>query len=140
MIDHFYQRERKSINAVTLLILCMIKKYYIIHIRALKQALDHGLKLTKVHEVIEFNQEAWLKPYINKNTRLRTDATNDFFKDFFKLMNNAVFGKTMENVRNHRDIKIVTTNKQRKKFASEPNYHTTKHISEDFLIMEMKKT
>ena len=139
MIDHFYQRERKSINAVTLLILCMIKKYYIIHIRALKQALDHGVKLTKVHEVIEFNQEAWLKPYINKNTRLRTDATNDFFKDFFKLMNNAVFGKTMENVRNHRDIKIVTTNKQRKKFASEPNYHTTKHISEDLLIMEMKK-
>ena len=118
----------------------MIKKYYIIHVRALKQALDHGLKLTKVHEVIEFNQEAWLKPYINKNTRLRTDATNDFFKDFFKLMNNAVFGKTMENVRNHRDIKIVTTNKQRKKFASEPNYHTTKHISEDLLIMEMKKT
>ena len=74
------------------------------------------------------------------NTRLRITATNDFFKDFFKLMNNAVFGKTMENVRKHRDIKIVTTNKQRKKFASEPNYHTTKYISEDLLIMEMKKT
>ena len=118
----------------------MIKKDYIIHIRALKQALDHGLKLTKVHKVIEFKQEAWLKPYINMNTRLRTNATNDFFKDFFKLMNNAVFGKTMENVRDHRDIKIVTTNKQRKKFVSEPNYHTTKHISEDLLIMEMKKT
>ena len=74
------------------------------------------------------------------NTRLRITATNDFFKDFFKLINNAAFGKTMENVRKHRDIKIVTTNKQRKKFASEPNYHTTKYISKDLLIMEMKKT
>ena len=54
-------------------------------------------------------------------------------------MNNAVFGKTMENVRNHRDIKILTTNKQRKKFASEPNYHITKYISKDLLVMEMKK-
>ena len=63
-----------------------------------------------------------------------------FFKDFFKLTNNSVFGKTIENVRNHKDIEIVTTNKQRKKFALEPNYHTTKYISEDLLIMEMKKT
>ena len=61
-------------------------------------------------------------------------------KDFFKLMNNAVFGKTMENVRNYRDIKIVTTNKQRNKLASEPNYNTTKRISKDLLIIEMKKT
>ena len=73
------------------------------------------------------------------NTRLRKEAKNDSEKDFFKLMNNSVFGKTMENVRNHRDIKIVTTNKQRNKLASEPNYHTTKHISKDLLIMEMKK-
>ena len=65
------------------------------------------------------------------NTKLRTNATNNCFKDFFKLMNNAVFGKTMESVRNQRDIKIVTTNKQRKKFASKPNYYRTKYISED---------
>ena len=63
------------------------------------------------------------------NTNLRKKAENDFKKFFFKLMNNAVFGKTMENVRNHRDIKIVTTDRQRNKLASEPNYHTTKHIS-----------
>ena len=69
-----------------------------------------------------------------------TEAKNDFKKDFFKLMNNLIFGKTMENVRNHRDIKIVTTNKQRNKYASDPNYHTTKQTSKSLLIMEMKKT
>ena len=62
------------------------------------------------------------------NTKLRADAENDFEKDFFKLMNNSVFGKTMENVRNHRDIKLVTTNGRRKKLVSEPNYHTSKHF------------
>ena len=74
------------------------------------------------------------------NTNLRKDAKNDFEKDFFKLMNNSVFGKTMENVRNHRDIRIVTSDKRRSILASEPNYHSTKYISKDLLIMEMKKT
>ena len=74
------------------------------------------------------------------NTKLRMLAKNNFEKDFFKLMNNSVFGKTMKNVRNHRDIKLVTTNKQRNKFASAPNYRSTKYISEDLLIIEMKKT
>ena len=74
------------------------------------------------------------------NTNLRKQAKNDFEKDFFKLMNNSVFRKTMENVRNHRDIKIVTTDKRRSILASEPNYHSTKYISKDLLIMEMKKT
>ena len=73
------------------------------------------------------------------NTKLRKEAKNEFEKNFFKLMDNSVFGKTMENVRNHRDIKLVTTNKQRNKFVSEPNYHTTKQISKDLLIMEMKR-
>ena len=73
------------------------------------------------------------------NTGLRKEAQNDFENDFLKLMNSSVFGKTMKNVRNHRDIKIVTTNKQRNKFALEPNYHTTKSISIYLLIMEMKK-
>ena len=116
------------------------KENYVIHIGALKQALNHGLVLKKVHWVITFYQEARLKPYIDMNTRLRTEAKNDFEKDFFKLMNNSVFGKTMENVRNHRDIKIVTTNKQRSKYASEPNYHTTEQISKNLLIVQMKKT
>ena len=105
----------------------------------MKQALNHGLILKRVHKVIEFEQEAWLKPYIMMNTELRMQAKNDFEKDFFKLMNNSVFGKTMENVRNHRDIKLVTTDKRRSILASEPNYHSTKYISKDLLIMEMKK-
>ena len=62
------------------------------HIKSLKQALNHGLKLKKIHRIIEFNQEAWLKPYININTELRKVAKNDFKKDFFKLMNDSVFG------------------------------------------------
>ena len=115
------------------------KKNYPVHILALKQALNHGLKLTKVHSVIEFRQEYWLKPYIDMNTELRKNAKNDFEKDFFKLMNNSVFGKTMENVRNHQDIKLVTTDKRRSILASEPNYHSSKCISKDLMIMEMKE-
>ena len=73
------------------------------------------------------------------NTDLRKEANDEFEKDYFKLMNSSVFGKTMENVRNHWDIKIVTTERQRKKFAWEPSYHKTKYILLDLLIMEMKK-
>ena len=76
--------------------------------------------------MIELKQEVWLKPYIDINTKLRTEAKNDFKKDFFKLMKNFVFRKTMENVRNHRDIKMVTTNQRKLKLMSNPNYHTSK--------------
>ena len=119
--------ERMKINKCSKLV-CTVydKENYVVHIRALKQALDHGLILKKIYRVIELRQEAWLKPYIDMNTELRKEAKNEFEKNLFKLMNNSVFGKTMENVRNHRDIKLVTTNKQRNKFVSEPNYHTTK--------------
>ena len=74
------------------------------------------------------------------NTKPRSDALEDFKKDFFKLMNNSVFGKTMENVPNHRDIKLVTKNRKRNKLVSEPNYHTSKHFSEDLMAIEMRKT
>ena len=99
------------------------KKKYVVHIKSLKQALNHGLKLKKVHRIIELNQKAWLKPYIDTNTELRKVVGNDFEKDFCKLMNNAVFRKTMGNIRKHRNIKLVTTDKKRSKLVSEPNYH-----------------
>ena len=116
------------------------KKKYVVPIKSLKQALNHGLKLKKIHRTVEFNQEAWLKPYFDMNTELRKLVKNDFQKDFLKLMNNSVFGKTMENIRKHRDIKLVTTNKRRSKLVSEPNYHTMNYTSEDLSIIEMKRT
>ena len=132
--------ERMKISKCTKLV-CTTrnKESYEVHIRTLKQALNHRLKLTKVHRIIQFDQEAWLKPYIDMNTDLRKHAKNNFEKDFFKLMNNAVFGKKMENVRNHRDIKLVTSDKRRSILASEPNYYSSKCISKDLMIMEMRK-
>ena len=129
-MDLSFLPERNKINKRNKLV-CNIyeKENYVVHISVLKQAINHGLILKKVHRIIQFNQEAWLKPYIDMNTKLRTEAKNDFEKDFFKLMNNAVFGKTMENVRKHRDIKLVTTDKRRNQLASEPNYHRTKYFS-----------
>ena len=114
------------------------KKKYVVHIKSLKQALNHGLKLERVRRIIEFNQKAWLKPYIDMNTELRKLAKDDFEKDLFKLMNNAVFGKTMGNIRKHRDIKLVSTDKKRNKLVSEPNYYTINYISEDLSIIEIK--
>ena len=89
---------------------------------------------------MQFNQKAWLKAYTEMNTEFRKHAKNDFEKDFFKLMNNAVFVKTMENVRKHRDVKLITTDKRRNQLVSESNYHTTKWFSENLLAIEMKKT
>ena len=107
--------ERKKVNKVEKLIYNMEEKEkYVVHIKFLKQALNHGLVLKKLHRVIQFNQKNWLKPYIDMNTKFRKEAKNDFEKHFFKLMNNSVFGKTMENVRKHRDIKLVTTNEKKK--------------------------
>ena len=110
--------ERKKLEKVEKLV-CSIegKEKYVIYIRALKQALNNGLKLKKVHRVIKFRQKAWLKPYIDMNTKLRKEAKSEFEKDFFKLMNKSVFGKTLENVKNHRDIKLATIEQKRVKLV-----------------------
>ena len=88
------------------------KNNYVIHVYALKQALNHGLLLKKVYEVISFRQEAWLKPYIAMNTALRTKAKNYFEKNYFKLKNNSAYGKTMENIRKHMDVYLFTSDKK----------------------------
>ena len=115
------------------------KKNYVVYIKSLTLALDYGLTLEKVHKVLEFNQEAWLKHYIDMNTELRKRVKNNFEKDFFKQTNNSEFGKTMENMRNHNDINLVMTDEKRNKLASDTNYHTTKHFSGKLLAIKMKE-
>ena len=110
------------------------------HIRASKQPLNHGLKLKKVHRINQFKQKSWLMVYIDMNTEQRKKTRIKFEKNFLKLMNNSGFGKTMENVRNHRDIKLVTSDKRRKRLVSEPNYYSCKKFSDHLIAIEMKKT
>ena len=135
IIYHFYLKKRKLKNVISLFVTFMTKKNYVVYIRVLKQPLNHGFTFKKVYKIIQFNQKTWLKPYIDMNTKLRTEA-----KNFFKLMNNAVFGKTMGNGRKRGDIKLVTTDKRRNQLALEPNYHKTKYFSENLITIEMKKT
>ena len=116
------------------------KTEFFIHIRNLKQALNQRLILKKVQRGIKFNQNAWLKLYIDMNTKLREKAKNNFDKDFSKLINYAVFGKTMKNVRKHGNIKLVARERRRNYLVAEPNYHTTKFILGKFISNRNKKT
>ena len=131
--------ERMEINGVTKLVPDLRNKTkYVVHIRALAQALEHGLILECNHRAIEFKQSAWMRPYIDFNTKLRSQAKNDFEKDFFKLMNNAVFGKTMENIRNHKNIKLVTTEEKFTKLVMTPNFKSSVLFGEDLMGFEMR--
>ena len=99
------------------------KEKYVVHYKNLKQYLSIGLRLTRIHRGIKFVESEWLKPYIKMNTELRTKAKNNFEKDFFKLMNNAVFGKTMENIRKRVDVKLVNNREKAKKLVAKPNFN-----------------
>ena len=101
--------------------------------------MNHGLKVKKVHRVTELNQEVWLKPYVDANKELRTKSKNDFKKDIFKLMNNSMFEKTMENIKKHGDIKHVPAGKRMCCLVSEPKYHTTNGFSENLLVRDINK-
>ena len=116
------------------------KNNYVIHYKNLIQCLRLGMKLKKIHRGIKFIEAAFLKPYIDKNTSLRAQAKNNFEKDFFKLMNNSVFGKTMENIRNRVNVKLVDAGEQFKKLVAKPNYNSRKIFNENLVSVHMKKT
>ena len=117
------------------------KTKYVIHYKNLIQCLKAGLKLKKIHEGIKFIESEWMKPYIEMNTNLRTKAKNNFEKDFYKLMNNSVFGKTMENIRNRVNVKLVNTEEKLKKLVAKPNLKSPPKIfSENLISVHLKKT
>ena len=139
--DYPLAPEQIEVNKVNKLIPNLWnKKKYVIHYENLKQYLSLGLKLIHIHRGIKFEESQWLKKYIDLNTELRTAATNDFEKDFFKLMNNSVFGKTMENIRNRVDIKLVNDKKRAEKLSAKPNFNHCNIFSEDLVAIHMKKT
>ena len=115
------------------------KERYVLHYRNLRLYMSLGLKLTKIHRALEFNQSPWLKPYIDFNTKKRAEAKNSFEKDFFKLMNNSVFGKTMENLRKRQDIKLVTDEEKLSKWTSRPSFISSKIFNEDLVAVHKIK-
>lgn len=116
------------------------KKDYIVHIKNLQLYLKQGLKVSKVSRGVKFHQSAWLKTWIDLNTNFRKVAKNDFEKDYFKLMNNAVFGKTMENVRDRIEIKTAFDDKYYSKYVSKPNFHSSKILVQDeMMLLKMNK-
>lgn len=113
---------------------------YIAHFWSVQQALDLGIRITKIHRILEFSQSTWLKSYIDTNTQKRASATTSFEKDFFKLMNNSIFGKTLENQRRHKNVKLVTNAASLMKLVQKPNFQTSIIINENLVAVSMEKT
>ena len=117
------------------------KEKYVLHYRNLQLYTDLGLKVIKVHRVLKFNQSSWLKQYIDFNSNKRKNAKNAFEKDFFKLMNNLVFGKTMENLRKRVDVRLVTDEKKLLKMTAKPTYVSSKIFNENLVaVHKIKET
>ena len=140
-----YCRETKNLHGnisgnVSKLIPTLNKKTnYVLHYQNLKLYQSLGLRLTKIHRVLEFKQRKWFKSYIDFNTEMRKDAKNSFEKDFFKLMNNSVFGKTMENLRKRCNVELVTEEKRLLKLTSKPTYISHKIFDENLVGVNTKK-
>ena len=116
----------------------MDKKKYVVHYRNLQFYVHHGLRVTKIHRVLKFTQEPWMAPYIDFNTQKRTVAKNDFEKNLFKLMNNSVFGKTMENIRKRVNVKIASTMEEAEAHVSQPGFVRYVEML-NFYVIHMKK-
>ncbi|CAH3171546.1 unnamed protein product, partial [Porites evermanni] len=113
---------------------------YVVHYRSLRQCLELGMRITAVHRGISFYQSPWMEPYIRKNTELRKTAANNFEKDFFKLMNNSVFGKTIENIRKRQNIHLIDNRKKAAKLTSRPNFERATIFDKNLIAVHMKKT
>ena len=139
--DYPLAPEKMIVNGVEKLI-CHFKprKNYVVHYRNLRQYLEMGMRLTAVHRGISFYQSSWMEPYIRKNTELRKTAANSFEKDFFKLMNNSVFGKTIENIRKRQNIELVDNRKKAAKLTSRPNFDRATIFDKNLIAVHMKKT
>ena len=146
MLSTYCQKIANKYNISTGLVHKLIptlnkKEKYVLHYRNLQLYTDLGLKVTKVHRVLEFKQSPWLKQYIDFNTQKRTQAKNSFEKDFFKLMNNSVFGQTMENIRKRVDVRLVTDEKKLLKMTSKPTYVSSKIFNENLVaVYKIKET
>ena len=139
--DYPLAPERLKIGGVEKLIPNLWdKKKYIVHHENLKLYLELGLKVKKIHRRIKFREEPWMRSYIELNTSLRTKGKNDFEKDFFKLMNNSVFGKTMENIRNRVDVKLVNNRGAAEKLSAKPNFEKATIFDEGLVAIHMKRT
>ena len=139
--DYPLAPERLKINNVEKLIPNLWdKKKYIVHHKNLELYLELGLKVKKIHRGIKFREEPWMKSYIELNTDLRTKGKNDFEKDFFKLMNNSVFGKTMENIRNRVDVELVNNRGAAEKLSAKPNFEHLTIFDENLVAVHMKRT
>ena len=144
MLSEYCKKIAKKYNISTGLVHKLIptlskKEKYVLHYRNLQLYTGLGLKLTKIHRVLEFNQSPWLKQYIDFNTQKRTQAKNSFEKDFFKLMNNSVFGKTMENIRKRVDVRLVTDSKKLMKLASKPTFVSSKIFNNNLVAVHKIK-
>ncbi|CAH3173118.1 unnamed protein product, partial [Porites lobata] len=133
--------EKMIVNGVEKLI-CHFKprKNYVVHYRNLRQYLEMGMRITAVHRGISFFQSSWMEPYIRKNTELRKTAANSFEKDFFKLMNNSVFGKTIENITKRQNIELIDNRKKAAKLSSRPNFDRATIFDNHLIAVHMKKT
>ena len=134
--------DMNPLDSKKLLLTLQDKNNYVVHYRNLQFYLNQGMKLKRVHKVLEFDQECWMEPYIMMNTEFRKEAKSDFEKNFYMLMNNSVFGKTMENLRNRVDIKIVHSNETDKirKLIASPLYSRHVLFSNDLAGVDMRKT